>query len=311
MKPGNRSTVTEFILLGLTHDPKLKVFLFLILVAIYILTLVGNITILLIVYYSTQLQTPMYLFLTQLSFLDIILSTVFSPKTLVDLFSEKKTISFYGCLVQLYFLGACTGTESFLLAVMAFDRYVAICNPLLYNVTMTKGPCVCLVVGSYISGFLHSLIHAAAVLWLSFCGPNVIDNFACDYPVLMKLSCIDFSFNELLRFVLVGFVVAIPLFIIFVSYFKIIIAILRIRTTAGRRRAASTCISHFTCVFLFYGSAFYLEVLPNKSSSQQQYKALFLILTEFIPALNPLIYSLRNKEMQQALRKTVPSISHT
>ncbi|XP_078502672.1 olfactory receptor 5J3-like [Lissotriton helveticus] len=305
MKPGNRSTVTEFILLGLTNDPNLEAFLFLMLLTVYTLTLVGNITIILIVCCSAQLHTPMYLFLTQLSFLDITFSTVFSPKILVDLLTEKKTISFYGCISQTYFLGACAGTESFLFAFMAFDRYVAICNPLSYTLTMNKCLCVWLVAGSYICGFLHSLVHAVCLLWLSFCGPAVIDSYACDYPVLLKLSCTDVSINELLRFVLVAFVVAVPLLVIFVSYVKIVTVILKMRKTAGRHRAASTCISHFTCVFLFYGSSFCLEVLPNSSSSEHRYNALSLVLTVFIPALNPIIYSLRNNEMQQALRKTL------
>ncbi|KAJ1166896.1 hypothetical protein NDU88_007292 [Pleurodeles waltl] len=312
MKPGNQSSVTGFILVGLTNDPLLEGLLFLLLLFVYTLTLVGNLTILLLVCCSAPLHTPMYLFLTQLSLLDITFSSAISPKTLVDLLSQKRTISLPGCIAQIYLFGACASTESFMLTSMAFDRYVAICNPLLYTLTMTKCLCARLVAGSYLGGFLHSLIHATCLLWLSFCGPDVIDHFACDYPVLLKLSCTDISINELLRFVIAAsFVMVTPLIVIFVSYFKIVTAILRIRTTGGRRRAASTCISHFTCVFLFYGTSFCMEILPNSSSSALQYKLLSLTLTGFIPALNPIIYSLRNKEMQQALRRFLYQTSHS
>ncbi|XP_069083478.1 olfactory receptor 5A1-like [Pleurodeles waltl] len=302
MKPGNGSAVKEFTLLGLTSDPELELLLFLFFFFIYTFTVLGNLSILLIVSGSTQLHTPMYYFLTQLSILDMAYSSVTAPKLLADLLTRKKTISFSECIVQIYFFGAFGSTEFFLLAAMAFDRYAAICNPLLYPLTMTKGLCARLVAGSYIGGFLHSLIHAGCLFQLSFCGPNVMNHFACDYPVILKLSCTDISLNNLLRFLLAALVVASSLLVILVSYSYIITSILRIRTTTGRRQAASTCISHFTCVSLFYGSAFLMEVRPSSSSSEEENKIIAVIPTMVIPSLNPLIYSLRNNEVKEALR---------
>ncbi|XP_069486152.1 olfactory receptor 5AP2-like [Ambystoma mexicanum] len=303
MGPGNDSIVTEFIMIGLTNDPHLQVLAFIILLPVYIFALIGNISILVIVQCNVHLHTPMYFFLSQLSFLDIVYSSVISPKMLVDLLSDRRTISFNGCLTQIYFFAACGSTEFILLAAMAFDRYVAICNPLVYTLIVTKGVCVRLVLWSYIGGFLYSLIHAGCLLRLSFCGPNVMNHFVCDYPVLLKLSCTDIYVNDLVRFVFASLVVLSSLVVILISYAFILIAILRIRTTAGRRRACSTCISHFTCVFLFYGTVLFMELRPNSSSSEEQDKVVAVISTVLIPALNPLIYSLRNQEVKEVLRK--------
>ncbi|XP_078502689.1 olfactory receptor 5AP2-like [Lissotriton helveticus] len=299
----NGSSVTEFILLGLSDDPGLKVILFILILLLYIFTFLGNFITMVIVLCSSHLQAPMYFFLAQLSFLDLSFSNVFSPKILADLVSKKKTISLYGCFTQVYFFASCASTEFFLLAVMAYDRYVAICSPLLYTIMMRRSICVRLTSASYIGGFLHSLIHVGCLFRLSFCGPDVINHFGCDYPVLLKLSCTDILINDLVRFGLSALVVASSLLVIFFSYSHIVVTILRIRTTAGRRRAASTCISHFTSVFLFCGSCFFMEMLPNSSSSEQRYKEIALIPTLIIPALNPLIYSLRNNEVKEALRK--------
>ncbi|XP_078502695.1 olfactory receptor 5J3-like [Lissotriton helveticus] len=303
MKTGNQSTVTEFILLGFTNYPELQVIFLLLFLLIYTFTLLGNGSMLLIVWCSSTLHTPMYFFLTQLSFLDITFASVFAPKILADLIAKNKMISFYGCVAQIFFFAAIASTEFFLLAVMALDRYVAICSPLLYTLTMSQHLCVSLVAGSYVGGFLHSLIHAGCLYRLHFCGPNIMNNFACDYPVLLRLSCNDISINDSLRFVFGTFVVVDSLLVIIVSYFYIVTAILRITTTAKRHRAASTCISHFTCVFLFYGTAFFMEITPNSGSSEEQYKMVSIIPTVVVPALNPLIYSLRNKEVKEALRK--------
>ncbi|XP_069083481.1 olfactory receptor 5J3-like [Pleurodeles waltl] len=303
MKAGNQSTVTEFILLGFTNYPELQVIFFLLFLLVYTFTLLGNISLLLIVWCSANLHTPMYFFLTQLSFLDLTFASVFAPKMLLDLIGKKKTISFYGCVTQMFFFAAIGSTEFFLLAVMAFDRYVAVCSPLLYTLTMSQRLCVRLVAGSYVGGFLHSLIHASCLQRLYFCGPNVMNHYACDYPVLLKLSCNDISINDSLRFVFAAFVVISSLLVIVVSYSYIVTAILRITTTARRHRAASTCISHFTCVFFFYGTAFFMEIRPNSASSEEQYKMVSVIPTVVVPALNPLIYSLRNNEVKEALRK--------
>ncbi|XP_078502681.1 olfactory receptor 5AP2-like [Lissotriton helveticus] len=299
----NQSTVTKFFFVGFTNDPELEVLLFLLFLSMYTFTLLGNCSILVIVWLSPQLHTPMYFFLSQLAFLDLSFSSVISPKMLADLLAEKRAITFSGCIAQLYFLSALVSTEFFLLAAMAFDRYIAICNPLTYTVIMNNDLFLRLVGGSYIGGFLHSLIHAGCLYRLSFCGPDVMNHFICDYPVFLKLSCTDILINDQIRFIFASFVVISSLLIIFVSYSYIITTILKIGNTAGRHRAASTCISHFTCVFLFYGSGSLVEIIPNSSSSEEQYKVVTLIPTVLIPALNPLIYSLRNTDVKEAIKK--------
>ncbi|XP_069083476.1 olfactory receptor 5A2-like [Pleurodeles waltl] len=301
--PRNESTVAKFFFVGFTNDPELKVLLFLLFLSVYTFTVLGNCCILAIVSLSPQLHTPMYFFLTQLSFLDLAFSSVISPKVLADILTEKKMITFSGCIAQIYFFSAFASTEYFLLAAMAFDRYVAICNPLTYTVIMNNGLFLRLVAGSYIGGFLHSLIHASCLYRLSFCGPDVINHFVCDYPVLLKLSCTDILINDWIRFIFASFVVMGSLLVIVVSYSYIITTILKIAKTEGRSRAASTCISHFTCVLLFYGSGFLMEILPNSNSSDGLNKIAAVISTILIPALNPLIYSLRNNEVKEAVIK--------
>ncbi|XP_078502694.1 olfactory receptor 5A1-like [Lissotriton helveticus] len=310
MKAGNQSTVTVFILLEFSNYPQLQGIFFLLFLLVYTFTLLGNGSMLFIVWCSSNLHTPMYFFLTQLSFLDITFASVFAPKMLADLIDKNKMISFYGCVSQLFFFAGIGCTEFFLLAVMAFDRYVAICSPLLYTLTMSEHLCVRLVAGSYAGGFLYSLIHAGCLYRLHFCGPNVMNHYACDYPVLLRLSCNDISINDSLRFVFAAFVVVSSLSVIILSYSYIVTTILRMTTTARRQRAASTCISHFTCVFLFYGTAFFMEMTPNSGSSEEQYKMVSVIPTVVVPALNPLIYSLRNKEVKEALRKILCQTSY-
>ncbi|XP_069083477.1 olfactory receptor 5J3-like [Pleurodeles waltl] len=299
----NESTLTKFFFVGFTNDPKLEVPFFVLFLSVYTFTLLGNCCILAIVWLSPQLHTPMYFFLTQLACLDLFFSSTISPKMLADLLTEKRIITFSGCMAQIYFFSAFASTEFFMLAVMAYDRYVAICNPLTYTIIMNNSMILRLVAGSYIGGFLNSLIHASGLYRLSFCGPDVMNHFVCDYPVLLKLSCTDILINELVLSVLASFIVVGSLLVIFVSYSYIIRAILKMGNTAGRSRAASTCISHFTCVFLFHGSVFLNEILPKANTLEGQYKVVTVILTVMIPALNPLIYSLRNNEVKEAVRK--------
>ncbi|XP_078502725.1 olfactory receptor 5P80-like [Lissotriton helveticus] len=303
MRHENESIVTEFILEGFASDKVLQVLIFIIFILIYALTLLGNVSILIIICMAPRLHTPMYFFLGSLAVLDFGFSSTSSPKMLVDMLAERKVISFSGCLTQLFFYAGFGSTEFFLLAMMAYDRYVAICNPLLYTLTMTKSLTFYLVAVSYFGGFLNSLIHAGCFLQLSFCGPDVIDHFMCDYPVLLKLSCSDFTINELLRIVCASFVMLISLLIVVISYGYILAAVLRIRTSAGRQRAFSTCTSHFICVFLFYGTILFMEVRPNSSTSHEQDKVVAVFSTVLIPVLNPLIYSLRNQDMKEAFIK--------
>ncbi|XP_078502686.1 olfactory receptor 5J3-like [Lissotriton helveticus] len=303
MKTGNGSTVMEFILKGFTSDPHLQILLFFVFLSVYAFTLLGNFSILLIVWRSSGLHTPMYIFLSQLSFVDISMTTVFTPKMLAGFLTGEKRISFSGCIAQTYVFCSLGSAEFFLLAVMAYDRYVAICNPLLYIVNMSKPICMRLITVSYIASLLHSLIHAVCLYRLTFCGPNVINHFACDYTVLATLSCTDYFVNELVRIIFGTLMVGGSLLVIIVSYIPIVKAILRIRTTAGRHRAASTCISHFTCVFLFYGSCLIMELIPNSKESEDKIKVVAVIHAVLVPALNPVIYSLRNKEVKEAVGK--------
>ncbi|XP_078502679.1 olfactory receptor 5A2-like [Lissotriton helveticus] len=299
----NESTVAMFFFVGFTNDPKLEVPFFLLFLSVYIFTLLANISIMVIVWLSPQLHTPMYFFLSQLAFLDLSFTSVISPKMLADLLTEKRIITFSGCIVQIFFFCGFGGTEFFLLAAMAFDRYVAVCSPLTYTVIMNNGMILRLVAGSYIGGFLDSLINTCCIYRLSFCGPDIMNHFVCDFPVLWKMSCTNILLNELILSIFASIIVGGSLLVIFVSYSYVFIAILKMGNTTRRSRAASTCLSHLTCVFLFYGSTFLNEIRPNASSSEVQYKVVTVILTILTPALNPLIYSLRNNTLKEAVRK--------
>ncbi|XP_069486153.1 olfactory receptor 5AP2-like [Ambystoma mexicanum] len=303
MKHENGSSVAEFILEGLTPDMDLQVLLFMIFMPVYVSTLLGNISIMAIIWLDPRLHKPMYFFLGSLSIIDLGFSSTSSPKMLADMLTREKSISLYGCVTQLIFYAGFGSTEFFLLAVMAYDRYVAICNPLLYSVTMRHNLCIQLIAASYIGGFLNSLIHAGCFFRLHFCGPNIIDHFMCDYPVVLKLSCNDFTINELVRIVFASVVMVISLLIVLISYTFILAAVLKIRTAAGRSRAFSTCASHFTCVSMFYGTILFMELRLNSSSTHEQDKVVALFSTILIPVLNPLIYSLRNQDVKEALKK--------
>ncbi|XP_078502768.1 olfactory receptor 5T7-like [Lissotriton helveticus] len=305
MRPENESIVTEFILRGFTTDKDLQVLLFIIFILIYGLALMGNVSILVIICMDSCLHTPMYFFLGCLAVLDFGFSTTSTPKMLIDMLSERKVISFFDCITQLFFYVGFGGTEFFLLAVMAYDRYVAICNPLHYSLTMTMSLAIYLVAVAFFGGFLNSLIDAVCFLQLSFCGPNIIDHFMCDYPVLLNLSCTDFTMTELVRIVCALFVMLSSLILVLISYFYILVAVLKIRTSAGRRKAFSTCVSHFICVSLFYGAILFIEVQRNSSTSHEKDKVVAVFSTVLIPVLNPMIYSLRNQDMKEALRKVL------
>ncbi|XP_055992060.1 olfactory receptor 1052-like [Sorex fumeus] len=305
MASGNFTQVTEFILLGLTDRPELRVFLFVLFLLIYIICLVGNLGMLFLIQITPKLQTPMYHFLSCLSFVDACYSSVFAPKMLLNFFAERETISFSACIVQYFFFVALLTTEGFLLAAMAYDRYMAIANPLLYTVAMTKMVCVVLVVGSCVGGCINSLTHTIGLLKLSFCGPNVISHFFCDLPPLLKLSCSDTSLNELLLLIFSGVIAMITFLTVMVSYIFIVAAILRIRSAAGRYKAFSTCASHLTAVTLFYGSISFSYIQPSSQYSLEQEKVVSVFYTLVIPMLNPLIYSLRNNEVKEAVKRAI------
>ncbi|NXX63368.1 O1052 protein, partial [Scopus umbretta] len=246
---------------------------------------------------------PMYFFLCNLSFVDLCYSSVFSPKLLIGFLVEKKTISYSACFAQHFFFLVFVTTEVLLLAVMAYDRYVAICNPLLYALSMPKRVCIQLVAGSYAGGILNSLIQTCCLLPLPFCGPNVINHYFCDTNPLLKLTCSDDRLNELLLVTFNGTISMSVLFIIIISYVCILFSILRIRSAEGRHKAFSTCASHLLTVTLFYVPAGLSHMQPASQYSLEMEKVTAVFYTLIVPMLNPLIYSLRNKEVKEALRK--------
>ncbi|XP_055287959.1 olfactory receptor 1030 [Moschus berezovskii] len=302
---GNSTLVTEFVLLGLTDRPDLQPILFLLFLGIYLITVGGNLGMLLLIRIDSRLHTPMYFFLASLSCLDLCYSTNVTPKMLVNFLSEKKTISYTACLVQCYFFIAMVITEYYMLAVMAYDRYMAICNPLIYSSKMSKGVCICLIAGPYTYGFLSGLMETMWTYRLTFCGSNVINHFYCADPPLIRLSCSDTYIKEISMFVVAGFNLSNSLLIILISYIFILTAILRMHSAEGRRKAFSTCGSHLAAVTVFYGTLFCMYVRPPTDRSVEQSKIIAVFYTFVSPMLNPIIYSLRNKDVKQAFWKLI------
>ncbi|XP_066476388.1 olfactory receptor 5AP2-like [Tiliqua scincoides] len=299
----NNTQVTEFILTGLTELPQFQMALFVTFLAIYTITLVGNLGMIIIIRFSPQLHTPMYFFLSNLSILDICYSSSVTPKFLADFLKRKKIISFVGCFTQFYFYSVFATTECYLLAMMAYDRYVAICKPLLYFVTMSQRKRFQLIAVSYGAGMINALVHTVAASRLSFCGPNVINNFYCEGPPLLALSCSDISLNDVLMFVFVGFNMIATNLTILISYGYILITILKFRSARSRQKAFSTCTSHLMVITTFYGSASFMYARPSSRNSQNLDKMASVLYTVVTPMLNPLIYSLRNQEVRGAFRK--------
>ncbi|NXN48284.1 O1052 protein, partial [Rhinoptilus africanus] len=301
----NDSMITHFILLGLTDHRQLQVPLFFIFLVIYIITVLGNLGMIILIWTHLQLHTPMYFFLSNLSVIDLCYSTVFAPRLLESFLVESKPISYSACLSQSFFLALFATTEGFLLSAMAYDRYVAICSPLLYATAMTKRVCMQLVVGSYMGGLLNSLTHTCGLLGLPFCGPNVINHYFCDIPPLLQLACLDTQRNQTLLLVFSAVLTLLTLLVIVVSYVCILSAILRIPSDKSRKKTFHTCASHLTAVTIFYGSISFSYIQPSSSYSMEQEKVSAVFYTLVIPMLNPLIYSLRNKEVRNSFRRTL------
>ncbi|XP_004470202.1 olfactory receptor 5F1-like [Dasypus novemcinctus] len=297
----NHTSMTEFILLGLAESMEQKIILFLLFFLIYTLTVLGNVGMILLIRTDSRLHTPMYFFLANLSFVDICYSSTITPKMLVDLLSEKKTISFAGCFLQLYFFIALATTECILFGLMAYDRYVAICNPLLYTLVMSRMVCLKMAAGAFAAGLLNSMISTSYVSSLPFCSSNVIHHFFCDSPPLLKLSCSDTSMNESIFSTFAGVNIIGTLLVILTSYSYILFSIFHMHSGEGRRKALSTCASHLTAIILFYSTSIYTYLKPSSIYSLNQGKVVSVFYTVVIPMLNPLIYSLRNKEVKKAL----------
>ncbi|XP_069486158.1 olfactory receptor 5AP2-like [Ambystoma mexicanum] len=301
MEKVNQTSVMEFILLGLTDDPNLQILLFILFLLIYAITLVGNIGIMSLIVVESRLHTPMYFLLSNLSLSDFCYSSVITPKMLLDFLSTKKSISFVGCAAQTYFFAVFASMECYLLSAMAYDRYAAICYPLLYHLIINRSICTQLVAAAYTGGFLTAAVHTGCTFHASFCGPNVIDHFYCDILPLMKLSCSETFTRQTVIFAVVFFLGFASLIITATSYIFILSAILQIPSTTGRRKAFSTCGSHLTAVSLFYGTVLFMYMRLPSSDSVTQDKIVSVCYTIIIPMLNPLIYSLRNKEVKGAI----------
>ncbi|XP_007527783.1 olfactory receptor 5P76-like [Erinaceus europaeus] len=299
----NHTVVTEFILLGLTDDPVLQIILFILILCIYLVTLLGNVSTITLIRISSQLHHPMYLFLSHLAFADMGYSSSVTPNMLVNFLVETNTISYLGCGIQLgsgAFFGA---LECGVLAVMAYDRFMAICNPLIYSTKMSTQVCVQLLVVAYTGGFFDAFSYSISFFSFHFCGPNQVNHFFCDFSPLVELSCSDVSVPIIVSSFTIGFIIAVTVCVITVSYIYILITILRMRSAEGRQKAFSTCSSHLTAVTLFYGTITFIYVMPKSSYSTDQNKVVSVFYLVVIPMLNPIIYSLRNNEIKGALRK--------
>ncbi|XP_042639389.1 olfactory receptor 1102-like [Orycteropus afer afer] len=304
----NVTEVTTFILLGFTNDFELQIYLFLLFLAIYIFTLVGNVGLVLLVLIDSRLHNPMYYFLSVLSSLDACFSSVVTPKMLVNFLSENKGISFLGCATQMWLLVTFGSTECFLLAAMAYDRYVAIYNPLLYSVNMSPRVYVPLITASYVSGILNATTHTVATFSISFCASKEIRHVFCDIPPLLALSCSDTHINELLLFYFVGSIEIFTVLIVLISYGFILVAILRIRSAEGRRKVFSTCGSHLTGVSIYHGTILFMYMRPSSSYALDHDMIVSVFYAIVIPMLNPIIYSLRNKDVIEAMKKAVEKV---
>ncbi|KAM4622373.1 olfactory receptor 5T7-like [Discoglossus pictus] len=300
----NKSFVQEFILSGLTDNHSLEIILFLVFLFVYIFTIVGNTGIMIISKVEPSLLTPMYFFLHHLSFSDLCYSSVILPKMLANFLVQHKVITLTGCAIQMLIFVTFGAMECFLLGIMAYDRYHAICNPLLYPIVMDNKTCVHLIVAAYTGSILNALVHTTGTFTLDFCRSNHINHFYCDIPPMLNLSCSDTTINEILLIVFGIMTSWFSLIVIIISYVYIISAIFKIRSKEGRRKVVSTCTSHFMAVSMFYGALFFMYFRPATTYSVGKDSVASIFYTIMIPMLNPLIYSLRNREVKEALKKT-------
>ncbi|XP_075857486.1 olfactory receptor 5D13-like [Microcebus murinus] len=300
---GNHSLGATFTLLGFSEYADLQVPLFLVFLTIYTVTVLGNLGMILIIRINPKLHTPMYFFLSHLSFVDFCYSSIVTPKLLENLVVEDRTISFTGCIMQFSFACIFVVAETFMLAVMAYDRFVAVCNPLLYTVVMSPKLCVSLVAGPYAWGIVCSLTLTYFVLALSFCGSNILNNFVCEHSVIISVSCSNPYIIQMLCFVIAVFDEVSSLGIILTTYIIIFVTILKMPSAGGRQKAFSTCASHLTAITIFHGTVLFLYCVPNSKNSWLIIKVGSVFYTVVIPMLNPLIYSLRNKDVKDSVRK--------
>ncbi|XP_034871213.1 olfactory receptor 5K1-like [Mirounga angustirostris] len=308
MTEDNYSLTTEFILIGFTDHPELKSLLFVVFLTIYLITMVGNLGLVALIFMERRLHTPMYIFLGNLALMDSCCSCAITPKMLENFFSKNRGISLYECMAQFYFLCLAETTDCFLLAAMAYDRYVAICNPLQYHTMMSKKLCIQMNTGAYIAGNLHPMIHIGFLFRLTFCGSNKINHFFCDVLPLYRLSCVDPYVNELMIFIFAGSVQVFSITIVLISYLCILFMIFKMKSKEGRGKALSTCASHFLSVSIFYGSLLFMYIRPHSVKEEDKDIPVAIFYTLVIPLLNPFIYSLRNKQVINAMKKIIKKI---
>ncbi|XP_046311182.1 olfactory receptor 1468-like [Marmota monax] len=304
----NQSIISEFLLLGLPIQPEHQNLFYALFLAMYLTTLLGNLIIIVLIYLNSHLHTPMYLFLSNLSFSDLCFSSVTMPKLLQNMQSQVPSIPYAGCLTQMYFFLLFGDLESFLLVAMAYDRYVAICFPLHYTTIMSPKLCLSLVVLSWVLTVFHAMLHTLLMARLCFCAENVIPHFFCDMSALLKLSCSDTHVNELVIFITAGLILLIPFVLILLSYGRIVSSILKVPSARGIHKAFSTCGSHLSVVSLFYGTVIGLYLCPSTNNSTVKDTVMALMYTVVTPMLNPFIYSLRNRDMKVAMGRIFKKI---
>nr|XP_004663372.2 olfactory receptor 5AC1-like [Jaculus jaculus] len=303
MTEKNQSLLMEFVLTGLTDRPELKPTLFLVFLVIYVVTMMGNLGLVAVIWKDPHLHSPMYVFLSSLAFADACTSSSVTPKMLINFLSKNHKVSLVECFAQVYFMGSSATTECFLLLVMAYDRYMAICNPLFYPVVMSNRLCTQLIAVAYFSGSLHLAIHVGLLVRLTFCRSNIIQYYYCEILKLFKISCTDPTLNMVMLLTFASFIQGLTFVTILISYAHVLFAILKKKSEKGRSKAFSTCSAHLLSVTLFYGTLFLIYVCPGSGPSQDKEKLFSLFYTVIIPLLNPFIYSLRNKEVIGAFRR--------
>ncbi|XP_004463595.3 olfactory receptor 8B3-like [Dasypus novemcinctus] len=300
---GNGSLVTEFFLVGLIDQPDHQIPLFLLFLTMYMFTILGNLGMITLIGLNSHLHTPMYFYLFNLSFIDLCYSSVLTPKMLINFISEKNIISYQGCMAQLYFFCFFAISECYVLTSMAYDRHVAICNPLLYNIAMSPQVCFNLMFGSYLMAFSGAMAHTGCMLRLTFCDGNIINHYFCDILPVLQLSCTSTYVNELVMIIVGGINIIVTSLTVLISYIFIVCSILHMSSTEGRSKAFRICSSHIMSVSLFFGSAAFVYILPSSARSMNEGKISSIFYTNVVPLMNPLVYSLRNKDVKLALKK--------
>ncbi|XP_057564405.1 olfactory receptor 2T2 [Hippopotamus amphibius kiboko] len=296
---------TDFILLGLITHPTFPGLIFAVVFSIFLVAVTANMVMILLIHTDSHLHTPMYFLLSQLSIMDSVYICITVPKMLQDLLSKEKTISFLGCALQIFLYLTLIGAEFFLLGLMAYDRYVAVCSPLQYPLLMSRRICLFMVVGSWVGGSLDGFMLTPFTMSFPYCGSREINHFFCEIPAVLKLSCTDTSLYETLMYACCVLMLLIPISVISVSYTRILLTVHRMNSAEGRHKAFATCSSHIMVVIIFYGAAFYTNVLPHSYHTPEKDKVVSAFYTILTPMLNPLIYSLRNKDVATALRRVL------